>query len=299
MRRASEAAGVVLGGGAARRFGKPKQRLPIDGVPLIRRIAFALASCLPRTYISAADPLTASELSAISGGFPVLVDEDMPCGGPPRAMATAWRVGYRYVVLVPSDMPRLSASIIYSLIYYTLSGGEVDVSILMWGNGRLEFLLGSYSTELLRKLGRVCMIKADMLRVRAGDAARLASTLRLVPAELLSRDPRSLTHLTKQGDEYNPRVRGKQGFTYTPTTIINKGVGVYGEALRSLAEGDFNGAYLLFLEEYRVHVDQGLLHLAAQAASDAARVAGLMGADQADALRLVSEAYQRLERDEK
>jgi molybdopterin-guanine dinucleotide biosynthesis protein A len=299
-RRSSDIVAVILAGGISKRFGRPKQRLYLDGKPILGRIASSLDECLEKIYVSAPSLSDACQLSVLAGGASCLVDADLPCGGPPRAMYSSSRLGYAYILLVPSDMPGITREEIAGVIHYSHQHRSRGMaSIPWWDDGRMEFLLGLYSAEILEGMRRVCEAKAGILRTRAGDAARLSEKLVLLPVELLAPFPRRLYHVTFKGDEYLPRSRGKWGERYRVVSMNNKGASCYRDALRRLGEGDLGGAYDAFLAEHRVHLEAGLLHLAAQALSDAARLADSIGRESSPLWARVHEIYRRLEGEER
>lgn len=87
--------GVVLCGGRSRRMGTDKALLPIDGVPMARRVADALhAAGAAEVLAVGGDPAALR-----SSGLPVVPDE-VPDGGPLPATASALRAAAHPLVLV-------------------------------------------------------------------------------------------------------------------------------------------------------------------------------------------------------
>ncbi len=109
MRRPS---GILLAGGASRRFGRPKLVEPFDGAPLFRRPLRALLdSCDDVVIVLAPD---ASEPPLPNGSDRVSFARDQVAYEGPLAGTRAGleRVRREYAVLVAADMPGVSARLL-------------------------------------------------------------------------------------------------------------------------------------------------------------------------------------------
>ena len=111
---------VVLAAGGSTRLGRPKQLVPIDGEPLVRRAARAAldAGCRPSVVVLGADR---EAVGAVVADLPVLpvgnphwatgVGSSIACGV--RAAAADGPAG---CIVLPCDQPRLSAGVLAALI---------------------------------------------------------------------------------------------------------------------------------------------------------------------------------------
>jgi len=113
-------AAVVLAAGGSARLGRPKQLVPIDGEPLVRRAARAAldAGCRPVAVVLGAE---SDSVGAAVADLPVLpvsnpdwaagVGTSIACGM--RAAAAHRPAG---CVVLPCDQPRLTACVLAGLI---------------------------------------------------------------------------------------------------------------------------------------------------------------------------------------
>src|SRR5213082_1955232 len=107
----TSAAGILLAGGASRRFGRDKLREPIDGEPLFWRPLRALRACDEVVIVvapDAAEPDLPGDMSRAR-----FVRDDAPFGGPLVGCHTGLRsVSDAIAVVVAGDMPGLRPEIV-------------------------------------------------------------------------------------------------------------------------------------------------------------------------------------------
>ncbi len=279
---------VVLAGGLSRRFGRPKPLFSPGHGTVVGWIAATLRGLGLRVYVSAPDQVFGEVLRVAAGPLTgLLVDEELPCGGPARAMATALRLGEDTYLFVPGDMPWFSRDMASKLLQ--LSAQEVYSSTVpAWRNGHLETLLTVVGVEGLKALRTACTAKGAA-KARPSDALRASRRIRVLPASLLlhgSLDDRPLLHINTPEDYPYPSPRGERGPLMGPLDIDNTEASrTYLEALSSAAS-DPRRAARLFEEEAELLLEAGLHFLAAQAYRDAYYVA--MSAELPDAARLAA-----------
>jgi molybdopterin-guanine dinucleotide biosynthesis protein A len=137
--------GAVLCGGASRRMGTDKAFIEIDGVPMVRRAASALAKAGCATiYAVGGDSVRLRRL-----GFVTLADQypgEGPLGGIVTALHLAIDPGAT-VLVTACDMPSLDGD---TLAMLASSLGDADV--VMAHSDRLEPLCSCWRGEVLDHL---------------------------------------------------------------------------------------------------------------------------------------------------
>jgi molybdopterin-guanine dinucleotide biosynthesis protein A len=109
VRGRDEVAGVLLVGGASRRFGSPKALAVYEGVTLAERAHRALREAFGRVLV------VGKEADGLKLPFP-LVDDGSDVRAPIVGVAAALRAaGAEVCVLLPTDMPRVTPALLRSL----------------------------------------------------------------------------------------------------------------------------------------------------------------------------------------
>lgn len=109
--------GIVLAGGASRRFGGDKLATPIAGIPLLDRSIGALAGIVDEIIVVVA-PNRAELHRAAVGPTPIRVVADPePFGGPLVGLLTGLRAaGGATVIVVGGDMPSIRPAVLELLL---------------------------------------------------------------------------------------------------------------------------------------------------------------------------------------
>jgi molybdopterin-guanine dinucleotide biosynthesis protein A len=132
----SRPSGILLAGGASRRFGRPKLTEPLDGVPLFHRpLAALIDSCDDVVIVLAPD---APEPTLPAGADRVSFARDQVAYEGPLAGTRAGleRVRGDRAVLVAADMPGVSAALL-SLMARGAKGSDRKAIVLIdEGTGR-------------------------------------------------------------------------------------------------------------------------------------------------------------------
>jgi molybdopterin-guanine dinucleotide biosynthesis protein A len=150
-----QATGALLAGGASRRMGRDKRLIEVEGEPMARRVARALAAGTDELLV----------VVALGGGLPPeIVDrldarviEDSrtdagPLAGLEAALATA---AHEPVVVAAADMPWLSAEVVRGLVAALAEAAlRVDGVAIATGRG-IEPLLACYRWRLLPTVTRL------------------------------------------------------------------------------------------------------------------------------------------------
>jgi len=136
-----DAAAVILAGGQSRRMGQDKSLLPVDGQPLIARIAQQLAPCFPEVLISSNDPGKYRFL-----GLPVIADE-VPGQGPLMGILSSLKAaGRERVLMLACDIPVLDLAFIRELLRLS---GDADIVMPVSPDGRREPLFAVYRKSVI------------------------------------------------------------------------------------------------------------------------------------------------------
>ena len=130
-------AAVVLAAGGSTRLGRPKQLVPIDGEPLVRRAARAAlhAGCRPVLVVIGA---AAEAVGAAVADLPVLrvTNPRWADGvGPSIACGVSAAAAHRPAgcIVLPCDQPRLTAGVLATLIERFRDGGFSAVACTYGG----------------------------------------------------------------------------------------------------------------------------------------------------------------------
>lgn len=189
--------GVILAGGASRRFGAPKALARVGGRRIVDRVRDALSAVADEIAVSANDPALFAEL-----GLPILPDEapDLgPLGGIQAALRRAERGGCGGALVVACDLPHVPAELL-RLIARRASATAAD-AVVPESPGRrgVEPLCAWYSVRCLPEIGRMLAAgerRAHRLAERVPiDRIPLAEVQRIGDPHLLFHNVNTVTDL--------------------------------------------------------------------------------------------------------
>lgn len=167
--------GVVLAGGASRRYGTPKALARLGGSRLVDRVRAALERVVPQPVAIANDPALAAEI-----GLPFRPDL-LPGGGAMAGVhaALAWAAerGRPGALVLACDMPFVAPALLARLLDEALGAGALAVAPESAGRRGVEPLCAWYATALLPTLEERLRRDARSLRGLWADLP-----LRRIPA---------------------------------------------------------------------------------------------------------------------
>lgn len=168
--------GVVLAGGASRRFGSDKRLVPIDGVPLLRRAVDTVAAVCDEVVVAtAADRPLPPELE-LPPGVRVVVDAAGDAGPLAGLAAGFTAAAHDVVVVLGGDHGWADPSTLTRLCDTLRSGAPTTQAAVLEVDGRLQPLAAAYR----RSVSTVVRARLD-----TGDrrAAALLDDLEVVVVE--------------------------------------------------------------------------------------------------------------------
>lgn len=139
--------GVVLAGGASRRFGSPKALAPVDGVRIVDRVLDALFAAVPDVVLSANEPDLFADL-----GLAVRRDDVFgfgPLAGILGALRSAAQAGRPGALVVACDMPWVPAEVLRMIVSRALKTDADAVVPESGGRRGVEPLCAWYSVACL------------------------------------------------------------------------------------------------------------------------------------------------------
>lgn len=131
-----QASAIILAGGQSRRMGQDKSLMPLDGQPMIQRLADRLRPLFGELLIGANDPEKYRFL-----GADVVPDRD-PGQGPLMGIASCMaRARHELGFVISCDIPDIDADLITEML--KAAEGH-DIVIPEWPDGRVEPLFAVY-----------------------------------------------------------------------------------------------------------------------------------------------------------
>lgn len=139
--------GVVLAGGASRRFGTPKALAPVEGVRIVDRVLDALFAAVPHVIVSTNEPDLFAGL-----GLAMRLDDVSgfgPLGGILTALRSAREYGRPGALVVACDLPWVSADLLRMIVQRAASAGADAVVPESGGRRGVEPLCAWYSVRCI------------------------------------------------------------------------------------------------------------------------------------------------------
>jgi molybdopterin-guanine dinucleotide biosynthesis protein MobB len=198
--------GVILAGGASRRFGAPKALARMDGRRIVDRVREALAAAVPEVVVSANDPALFADL-----GLPVRADEvpgQGALGGIHTALRWAMEGGRPGALVVACDMPWVTAALLRTIAERAAAAGADAVVPESGGRRGVEPLCAWYSVRCLPEIERMIgegerRVHRLIERIRA-DVVPLAEVRRIGDPHILFHNVNTPEDLRGAGERATP-----------------------------------------------------------------------------------------------
>ncbi|MFQ5537109.1 MAG: molybdenum cofactor guanylyltransferase [Gemmatimonadota bacterium] len=194
--------GAVLAGGESRRYGRPKAGEPVGGVPMVRRVADALAEVCEKVVVISSREVPGAEGLGV---LPDRVEGAGPLGGLHAALLVAREDGYGGVFLAACDLPLLEASTVRAVVEDVTEG---DVAVVPADTeGRLEPLCAYYATSLISRVEEAL----------GGNDRSLHSLIKAVGGRTISLDalggalPQALLNVNRPADRERAEKSVEEG----------------------------------------------------------------------------------------
>lgn len=163
------ALGVILAGGASRRFGAPKALATVGGRRIVDRVRDAVSAVTDDVVVIVNDPALFADL-----GLPVRPD-DVPgfgaLGGIHTALRWAVERGRAGALVVACDMPFVPAALLRALADRAVTTDAAAVVPESRGRRGIEPLCAWYSTRALDEIGRM-LAEGERQAFRAAERVR-------------------------------------------------------------------------------------------------------------------------------
>jgi molybdopterin-guanine dinucleotide biosynthesis protein B/molybdopterin-guanine dinucleotide biosynthesis protein len=139
--------GVILAGGASRRFGAPKALAVVAGERIVDRVLQALEAAVPEIVISANDPELYGDLDLVT--IPDRHADVGPLAGIHAALLHAVDRGWPGALVVASDMPYVTGDVLRLLVRAARTSTAEAVVPESYGRRGIEPLCAFYAVECI------------------------------------------------------------------------------------------------------------------------------------------------------
>lgn len=146
----SLSSGIILSGGASKRFGTEKALANIEGRPLIQYVLDVVMPLVDETIIVVKTLEQGKRIRKVCKGPFILGFDESEVSSPlAGALAGTRRAQGEVSILLACDTPLLSSDILSLLLHL---GRSYDAVIPRWPNGNIEPLQAAYNTTETRKV---------------------------------------------------------------------------------------------------------------------------------------------------
>ena len=178
-------AGIILAGGASKRFGSLKVLAVFKGKPLILRVVEELSSLTDEVYVSVSYHVY-ERIAGILGGLKPVFDVEnglLRCRGPMLALASSLaQVDSDYYIVVPGDAAWVRAEVLQELLGFSIRVQAPVAPLLEEGYINPLFVAGPRRPLLEASLWS-CIVRGE--DARATDLFRAAEAFMAVGAGVL------------------------------------------------------------------------------------------------------------------
>jgi molybdenum cofactor guanylyltransferase len=190
--------GALLAGGASRRMGRDKRSVEVEGVPMARRVASALATVADEVLVvaSAAHPVAVELFDGLS--VRLVIDARANAGPLAGLEAALGAARHELVLVAAADMPWLAPPLLRMLVVHMRDAPPTThVAVVATKRGP-EPLLACYRRGMLPVVSQLL----DAGQRRLGALLAAVSMDQIPPAEWRVMDPsgRSVRNLNEPAD---------------------------------------------------------------------------------------------------
>ncbi len=285
-----KAIGLILAGGASKRFGGDKPLALVDGEPMIKKVAKAMYEAVGEVYLSVNTAERGRQLFNVAKPYVsgYIVDEFK--AGPLSGMLTAARqITSDFFITVSADVPFIKSTSIKSLLDF-LTDSNSDAASIVWANGCVETLIQAVSRKSILNYGQKFLDwRMDFLR--PSDILRSANKLLLVHASAITQDPIEFANINTAEDLVNPKPRGPLKDHVKNSILITDCAEHFAKAVSEYSNGSYFKAGTCYSIEAITYLRHSITHIALHAFYDSAAAFKKAGAEQTSTLvmRLASQ----------
>ncbi|MEB3755573.1 MAG: NTP transferase domain-containing protein [Desulfurococcales archaeon] len=268
----NDVAGIILVGGASKRYGKPKALEEIDGKTFLERIFKELSEFTNKIFISYSKktPRKVMELAIRLGGD-LIEDKNLPCTGPPRGVSSISLYSintHKYYFIVAVDYPYIKADTLGKMAEFLEKMGVAALTPLL-PDGYLAVTLGYIRGETIKAMRQSCYLRKHLTRMT--DIYRGAESAVYLDWLYLSKNIKEFFNInTPIFQAYHPPQ-------FIQKRIILSQGHLFLESLDYIKHGEYRKASILYLQESEHYEILGLPLLTVHAKRDAQKVIELDG----------------------
>lgn len=274
---------IILSGGVSKRFEGDKALTPVDGQPMVRRVAAALHEAVGDVWLSVKNSERGEHLLNVCKPFAkgYIVDEYEagPLGG---LMTAARKIDADFYVTSSNDVPWLTASSIKKYVELMNSISPSALSVV-WGNGAVETLVAAVKRDLVVYYTEKIFNHRQNL-YRPSDILRTAEPLYLIHASNITDDPYEFSNINTFKDLENRKPRGPFSGLVKNDLLLKDPARYFQHGVEMSKTGQYHDAGFQYFDEAALYMLHGVVHLARHALNDAAHFFESAGSSEASNL---------------
>uniref|UniRef100_A0A7C5Y9J0 Molybdenum cofactor guanylyltransferase n=1 Tax=Caldiarchaeum subterraneum TaxID=311458 RepID=A0A7C5Y9J0_CALS0 len=262
--------GVILSGGVAKRFGADKALFPVDGVPMIHRVAASMSHAVSEVWISVKQEDRGRQLAEVCNPFATGYLVDSFNFGPLSGLFTAAEKIHADAFLTCSnDVPWIRPATFTKIVERFKQNPYSSMSIV-WGNGATEPLIQVVRRDKAKRYVNEFLETRKNL-IRSSDILRSSETIYLIYGGNLTQNPYEFSNVNTVSEVTNPKPRG------VFKGLVNQDVTVetfehFRRSVDCVKRRDFKAAGFEHIYESLGFLSKGVVGLAEHAIYDAVRM---------------------------